>query len=215
MKLNEYLEKIKKSDCPQDCEHKFNKVKEIALVPPPDEILGIIVSRDPTVDWLEHHYRKEMKSRKELFDSAIPKQLFERINDFMANDITEEKKKHLYKFINKNIYWTHLHKCFTDKKGKKSIKFKNKNASSCADKWLTEELNIALKDKIRFIIALGNDVQKWICEWREDYCKNKNIKIINLPHPSPANVGITSSWNPETKDKVKIEKRINTLLELC
>ncbi|MDO8733774.1 MAG: uracil-DNA glycosylase family protein [Elusimicrobiota bacterium] len=216
MKLNEYLKKIRKSRCPHDCEFKIKEKIEIAFVPPPDKILGVIISRDPTTNWLEKHYKKEKKSRKNLFDSAIPSQLIERIRNFMANNITEKDKKHISEFIYKNVYWTHLHKCFTDKSGKKSIKFKNTNANKCADKWLTEELKTAINDNTKFIIVLGNDVKKWIYEWREDYCRNKNIEIFHLPHPSGENVGRGFSWYPkETKVREKIKNRIDRLLKLC
>ena len=209
MNIREYLETLNKNSCPNDCELKNKRKIEIALVPPPDEILGVIISRDPTTDWLDT-YRKESKSRERLFDTAIPVQLIERIKKFTGGDIN-----YLSELIYKNVYWTHLHKCFTDKSEERSIRFKNKNANECADKWLGEELNIAINDKTKFIIALGKEVQKRICEWREDCCKNRNIEIIYLPHPSPANVGRYSSWHPkELKNGERIEKRINSLLKL-
>lgn len=140
--------------------------------------------------------------------------LIKRIKNFMNTKNSESDIADLTNTIYKKVYWTHLHKCFTQA-GEKSLKFNPKNAELCADKWLAKELNIAINDKTEFIIALGKNVQKWICEWREDYCKNKNLKIIYLPHPSPANVGRFSSWHPETKNREKIEKRINGLLDLC
>lgn len=220
MTLKEYLKEVNKDRCPEECEFKSKKEIEIAKIPPPKETLGIIISRDPTTDWLDTAYEKAEEQpdnmrRKTLFDTAIPLQLIKRIKNFMSRKPAEEDIKHLFEMIYENVYWTHLHKCFTDKSGESSIKFKNKNANKCADRWLAEELNIAINDKTKFIIVLGNDVQEWICEWREDYCKNKNMKIIYLPHPSPANVGRSSSWHPETKNRERIEKRINSLLKLC
>lgn len=216
MTLKEYLKEINKDRCSEECDFKWRKDIEIALVPPPKEILGIIISCDPTTDWLEEYKEaKELpndKRREKLF-KAIPEKLIKRVTKFMNMKTSDIDS--LSNMINGRVYWTHLHKCFTDKRGKESIKFKNKNAQECADKWLAEELNNAINDKTKFIIALGNYVQKWICEWREDYCKSKNMKIIYLPHPSPANVGRSSSWLPETKNREKIEKRINTLLNLC
>lgn len=209
MHLKDYLNTIKKEGCPQNCELKSKKETEIALVPPPDEILGLLISRDPTTDWLDT-YRKNRKNREALF-SAIPELLIKRIKKFTGEDINCVSE-----LLYKNVYWTHLHKCFTDKSEKKSIKFEPKNAIQCADKWLAQELDIAINDRTKFIIALGNDVQKWICEWREDYCQSKNIKIIYLPHPSLANVGRYFSWYPnEQKDKEILKKRINILLKLC
>ena len=212
--LKKYLETINKNDCPQDCELQSKKEIEIALVPPPKEVLGIIISRDPTTKWLDKGYEdakdlSNTKYRKKLFDTAIPKMLVGKIKDFA--DITELKDT-----IYEKVYWTHLHKCFTDSSDE-STKFKNKNAQECADKWLTEELNCAISDKTKFIIALGKDVQKWVCEWREDYYeKSKHVKVIYFPHPSPANVGNYFSWRPQrAKDEEKLKKRINELLNLC
>jgi hypothetical protein len=209
MHISKYLETLKKDSCPNNCEFKKKRKIDIARVPPPDEILGVIISRDPTTDWLTK-YRKNRENRKRLFETAIPGQLIERIEKFTREDVS-----YLREFLNQYVYWTHLHKCFTDKSGKTSIKFKPKNANECADAWLGEELNIAINDKTKFIIALGKDVQKWIGEWQEDCCRNKNIKIIYLPHPSRANVGRYLSWYPkESKNKERIKKRIDNLLQL-
>lgn len=221
MSLKEYLKTIKKIKCPQKCKFK-TKGGKIAKVPPPKKILGVVISQDPTLRWW-HLYKyfsenepQEDIRRKILFASAIPILLIYRVLEFMKKPISNKDEKNLFNMIFRNVYWTHLHKCFTDASEKKSLKFNPKNAELCANKWLKEELNIAINDNIKFIIALGNDVQKWTCEWREDYCKNKNIKIIYLPHPSPANVGRYLSWHPkEPKNREKIEEQINCLLKLC
>jgi hypothetical protein len=212
MNIKEYLETMKKDGCPNDCDFKKKGEIEISKVPPPDEVLGIIISRDPTTDWFSD-YRENQENRKTLFETAIPGQLIKRIEK--NEKFTKEDVSFLREFLDQYVYWTHLHKCFTDKSRKTSIEFKPKNANKCADNWLGEELNVAINDKTKFIIALGKNVQQWICEWREDYCRNKDIKIFYLPHPSSANVGRYSSWHPkESKNKVRIEKRINSLFQL-
>jgi len=212
--LNEYLEEIKKNNCPQDCEFKLKEGIEIAKIPPPNEILGIIISRDPTLNWLEKHYREEKGNRKKLFESAIPSLLIKRIKEFMDDRFKENAISYLSRLIYQNVYWTHLHKCFTDKSSRRSIKFKNKNANVCAAKWLVRELNIAVNDKTKFIIALGNDVQKWVRRWGEenrDTCNN--IEIINLLHTSGQNNII---WKRTAITMIeKLGNEITKLADLC
>lgn len=211
MTLKECLDKINKDECPQECEFKQRKDIEIALISPPDEILGIVVSRDPTVRW-SHFYRcsknepREDNRRKMLFVSAIPYSLFNKIIEFMGEQITDENGKYLFDRIFQKVYWTHLHKCFTDEK---SFKFKPKNANKCADQWLRKELNLAINNKTKLIIALGNDVQKWVKTWKEKDGRDKAIKIINLPHPS----GLNRKWN--NKEDEDISKAIEKLTDLC
>ncbi|OFV68787.1 MAG: uracil DNA glycosylase superfamily protein [Candidatus Syntrophoarchaeum caldarius] len=223
MNLIEYLKKINKEECPEECIFK-QKSPKVAIIPPPNEILGIIVSRDPTFDWIKNYEEawKEYNEtvnvenlRKKLFE-AIPKSLIERITTYKDKlNSTEEDIVCLHKMIYKNVYWTHLHKCFTNKRDKE-YEFDNKNAIICGERWLAKELEIATNTKTKFIIALGRDVQRFVCEWREDYCENRDIKIIYLPHPSPANVGKYWSWCPkEERNKVRLTKRINNLLQLC
>lgn len=214
MNLELYLKKINKDKCFEGCEFKRRKDIEIALVPPPKKILGIIISQDPTTRWLDYEEAKEKPEnirRKILFDTAIPLQVIKKIAIFMGRETAQIIKETMYK----NMYWTHIHKCFTDKSGRVSIKYKYKNARHCANKWLADELNIAINNRPIFIVTLGKPVKKWIDAWKEDNCENKDVKVINLPHPSPANVGIKSSWNPNTEDREEIEQQINNLLELC
>ena len=216
MELNDYLERIRKSNCPQDCDFTFKERIEIALVPPPDEIWGIVISQDPTVDWwLIYKYLKNENGntrRKMLFASAIPVSLFIKVLRFMEGDITKDIGRKFFNVIIRKGYWTHLHKCFTDAK---NVPFKKGNAEKCANKWLEEELEYAIGNKTRFIIALGKPVQSWVQNWEEG--KNKGIEIINLPHPSGQNNPI---WYRSQKDRYKerieeTERQIRRLVELC
>ena len=220
MTLREYLRTIDKNNCPQDCE--FIKSKEnigIALVPPPDEILGILISRDPTVRWLKK-YRNIMEASEEefivrtkLFETAIPDLLKNRIEKFMGERIDENDKKRLFDIMFQKVYWTHLHKCFTDASGKESLKFQIENANKCADHWLEEELNFAIGNKTKFLIALGKEVQSWVRKWKENEGRDKNMKIINLLHPSGQNNRI---WHRSAIKEIKeTDGAIKELIEQC
>lgn len=208
MNLNEFLEGIKsKERCP-DCDFKSKLEIEPALIPPPTEIVGIVISRDPTVRWM-HFYKyienepQEDIRRKMLFASAIPLALINRILEF--GEITEDGC--LFDMVFQNVYWTHLHKCFTDPNGKGPIKSKKINLQLCANFWLDEELGYAIGKKTKFIIALGKDVEKWFNK-RENKWKDR-VQIIYLPHPS----GRNRKWN--NKDDKNIKKTIRDLFKLC
>jgi hypothetical protein len=213
MTLREYFRTINKSNCPQNCEFKSKDI-EPALVPPPsNEILGVIVSRDPTVDWLYKYLKSENDvntRRKMLFASAIPLSLMTKVAIFMRGDKNfKNNEKCLFDVIFHKVYWTHLHKCFTDTK---NAPFKRRNANKCADKWLQGELDLVINNKTKFIIALGNPVKKWVKKWKENEGRDKNIKIINLPHPSGQNNRI---WYGFKKDKYGIKKKTRDLIKLC
>jgi len=225
MDLREYFNTIHKKDCPRDCElkKKVEMEKDIPLVPPPDKILGIIISRDPTVNWLYTYLKGETDKntcRKMLFASAIPLSLLTKVLIFMRNKrVNEDEKKSLFDVIFHKTYWTHLHKCFTDASGKKSEKFKKINARLCADKWLEKELKYAIgKNKIKFIIALGKDVQNQVKQIQKiNKWKDKDIEIVNLPHPSGQNNAIwyRSPRGKYNHQKKKVEKQIAKLVRLC
>ena len=119
--------------------------------------------------------------REILFDTAIPAQLIQKIKTFMKDKISDKNSICLSEMIYKRVYWTHLHKYFTDKSSRESIPFKKKNAKECANRWLIDELDIAIDEQTKFIIALGTEVKEWISDWRGDYNKLNNIDIIYLP----------------------------------
>jgi hypothetical protein len=214
MTLRKSFMTINKNNCPKDCEFKSKKDIEPALVPlPPGEILGIIVSRDPTVDWLYKYLKSEKDvniRRKMLFASAIPLSLMTKVAIFMRGDKNfKNNEKCLFDVIFHKVYWTHLHKCFTNTK---NAPFKKGNANKCADKWLQGELDLVINKKTKFIIALGKHVRDWFDKnWNQK--KNKGIKIINLPHPSGQNNRI---WYGSNKDEYrKTKKEIRKLVKLC
>jgi len=96
MRLEEYIEKIDKNACPKECEFQSKEEIEIAKVPPPKNIVGIIISRDPTRKWVDKGYKKAMKlsgdERREILFEAIPESLIKQIKKFKEFKEKEEGK---------------------------------------------------------------------------------------------------------------------------
>ena len=211
--ISEYLEGMKKSKCPCDCKFR-GKNLPIIKIPPPKNPKIILISRDPTVDFIpiyEHSQRyKEEERRKILFTAAIPLSLIEQITKFLrkGNELTKEKEENLFRLYDV-AYWTHLHKCPTeteDNPFKKPMnKTKWKKATICADRWLKGEINTLVK-KTQIIVCLGRDVERWVNDNISD------IESIYLPHPSFRNNGIYSRTSKNINEK--IEKHINCLLRI-
>lgn len=217
MNLKEYLETINKNNCPKDCNLKGGKI-EPAWVPPPDEILGILISRDPTIRWyniyttVKNKYKKDT-ARIELFKTAIPNSLKRQIEFFMNERIDKKDMNCLFDTLFQKVYWTHLHKCSTDTSGKHSLRFKVENANRCADKWLEEELHYAIGNETKFLIVLGKEAQNWVRKWRRNKGRGQHIKVINLLHPSGQNNRI---WRRSAiKEIEQTEKAIREWIELC
>ena len=221
--LKKYQESMIKKNCPNDCTFSLAKLRhiELAIVPPPEEIVGIIISRDPTVAW---HYFYEFSKREKLrrnflFVSAIPLAFLTKISIFMddminkENNITKDDRQLLFEVILNKTYWTHLHKCFTNTKFNYS-KFNNSNAKKCANTWLKDELDKAIGLKTRFLITLGNDVENWINSWKE----LRDIEVIDFIHPSNQN---NRYWYRSSKEKPifeiiqKTERNLIRLIEIC
>ena len=204
MGLKEYLDEIEKNNCECGCKLEEKNHKRVCKVPPPDKISGIIISRDPPISW-RTLYLENKESRERLF-CAIPTEVFIRIEKFLCERITKEEKHCLYKVIDEKVYWTHFHKCFTDKKEEQSLKYEYGNANKCGDTWLKNEIDYAIEEGAKFIIALGKDVQKWVNN------QFKGIEVFPLPHPSGANVG-KGGWHPNSESE--INRQIKCLLEIC
>ena len=217
MNLNQYLRTFNKNSCPNDCELKSKIKITPATVPPPKKIVGIIISRDPTVDWLYSHLKREDDENilhDVLFASAIPLSVITKIFTFMRKQIDENTEKCLFEMLFHKTYWTHLHKCQTDVTNNISTEFKAKNANKCADKWLAKELQFAITDDTRFIISLGADVRKWVQKWEKE--NGKGIVLINLPHPSGQNNAIWYRSEKIGKDRIsKTEEEIDRLIDIC
>lgn len=217
MNLNQYIKTLNKNSCPEDCELKNNQNIALATVPAPEEIIGIIISRDPTVDWLYNHFKREDDENilhDVLFASAIPLSVITKVFTFMRGQIDENTEKCLFEMLFHKTYWTHLHKCQTDVTNSISTEFKAKNANRCADKWLAKELQFAITDETRFIISLGADVRKWVENWDKE--NRKGIVLINLPHPSGQNNAIWYRSEKIGKDRINnTEEKIHMLIDIC
>ncbi len=212
MNLQEYLKSMVKDNCPPNCRLSREGV-EIARVPPPNEILGIIISRDPPISWW-HFYRfamaenQEDTARKMLYASAIPGLLMDRIWAFMGERINWSDLESLYNIVFKKVYWTHLHKCFTDKSQEKTV-FKPRDATICANQWLKEELLLVITEGAQFILTLGREAQNWIEKWQKEAKESEKVKVIKLPHPS----GLNRKWN--NKNDKNILTQVRLLIDIC
>lgn len=221
---------IRKSECPIECvlREKWISIPAVAI-PYPKKIRAVIVSRDPPLPWRVDYDRAfsldndHERIRHELHE-AIPGLLARRIESFI--DVEEEnnhfivnrqlKIKKLRTLLIDHSYWTHFHKCFTDVTQKESAKFKVENGKLCANRWLNQELDSLNYDEMECLICLGDQVSSWICQWKEDFCKKKEIKVFYLPHPSPANVGVGFSWKTKrSPEKEILRSRVTKLIDLA
>ncbi|WAI01797.1 uracil-DNA glycosylase family protein [Methanogenium organophilum] len=217
--------KLTKSDaCPDTCECKELIDIPTVWVPPPQKhpFAGIIISRDPTTAFIPYYTEAQSKDlslwREHLFaTNAIPQWTFQRISEFnrkyMDGALSEGELETFRKTLCHSVYWTHLHKCCTDKRGEDSLKFKWKNAFCCADRWLKSEIELAGREDVRFIIALGKDVKRWFEKKGDDLPVGQGIRVYHLPHPSRANMG---SWNPKDVEvQLALGERIKELVLRC
>jgi len=215
MNLNKYVQSIDKSQCKR-CKFYTNeelKSRPIIIIPPPNKPQIMLISRDPTIDFLSVYKYADgcglNEKRRILFAAGIPQSLIVQIRRFLKRE--NNKKKKLWNKLEQKLenlynifevaYWTHLHKCPTDEK--------NKLTKKCADKWLENEIEIAKKNKIQILICLGRDVEDWVN--KNVGRKIKGIRRIHLPHPSGANNG---KWYTQIdKDKKNIKNNIKKLME--
>jgi len=178
------LEDFKEGKCPDSCVfEKREKPEERAWIPPPErELVGVLISKNYR---LRHYDSKDPKfidyknDREEHFGVSIPCQLIGRIENFtktnMKEEFDEDDLKCLSDIIYNNTYWTHLIKCFTDWNSDAK-----EHAYECANQWLKRELDYAITDGAKCIIALGNDVQGWIRdEWKND--EKNGVPVVGLP----------------------------------
>lgn len=212
-----------KSRCPQKCEFKLRNDIPIVGIPEPIKLhkfLGIIISRDPTIAFIDPYYEARQNSpegwhSKLMIVPAPPQWLIRQIATFDKKYLDNQhvtEIEHLKVIMKDNIYWTHLHKCCTDKSSEKAPSFKTKNARLCADQWLRQELSDAIGQGAKFIICVGKDAEAWVSEW-EKGAGTKDIQVFYLPHPAGAANG---AWNPKNEEKMKkLKATIENLLELC
>jgi|SRR5271157_326543 len=208
---------LTKSSCSKDCQFKDNHQIPIVGIPTINSIQGVIISRDPTTAFIEPYLLARLISQEDwhhklMTADAPPQWVIKQIETFNQKYLEEDYKANigqLKKLMENNIYWTHLHKCCTDKSAKEAPSFNAKNARLCANKWLDKELKEAIDAGAEFIICVGNDARSWLQEWESGQDKTKIIPIFYLPHPSGAANG---AWNP--KDIKKLDDLKNTIESL-
>lgn len=216
--------------CPAECVFKkLSSIPQVWIPPPqsPNNCIGMIISRDPTTAFIPYYSKARTLElplwRQELFNShAIPQWLCDRIavfnQKYMQGQLSDDVLIRFRNSISENVYWTHLHKCCTDKRGEHSLKFKPENADICADRWLRYELQAAIpkgeiQQDLQFIVTLGKDVERWFLKEKNANLVDSGIRIYHLPHPSRANM---ASWYPKDEEVQKrLEGMILDLVELC
>ena len=198
--LEKFLNDLEKEKCNDNCPFKLRNDRPIIKIPPPKKPLMMIISRDPTINFLplynlSKNYNQETQ-RLMLFSGAIPQMLLTRMNQFLEK--SEEKKniQEFYKLFD-FTYWTHFHKCPTDKY--------NKFDKICAGKWLLKEIKEGKKSGIQVIVTLGEHAKNWIEKNLDDEIK-KEIEIISLYHPSRR----APIWDNE-EYTIKIKSKIEEL----
>lgn len=215
--LEKYTKSIHIVGCPSDCPFRRRgeeKGLEPPIVPLPlsGKISGVIISRDPTIDWLcvyRHAmtHEDEFSRRLMLYTSAIPNMVCGRIRQFAKGACTEEHWERLHALVYNNTYWTHFNKCYTVM-GSKEFGFNWSNASRCAHRWLGPELELAVKEGAQFIIVLGRDAQAWVDKNTSDAVRSRMIKLI---HPSGQNNAIWARKHARTEEQQ--ERRARQIAE--
>lgn len=170
---------IGKSYCPEQCEFKSRNNIPIVGIPEPQKqkrLLGVIISRDPTTDFIDPYFEARQKTpegwHNQLMTAKAPPQWIivqiARFNKKHLNEQYTTEIEHLKEIIENNVYWTHYHKCCTDKSSEKAPRFKKKNARLCANQWLRDELSEVIDQGVKFIICVGKDAKAWVSEWEKD-----------------------------------------------
>lgn len=222
--FEEWMDMDKTVSCPEGCGLRTLSEIPAVWVPSPQDrpFAGMIISRDPTTAFIT--YYNEARSmplpgwREHLFHcNAIPDWTFDKIERFSSGYMEAPlSKKELENFrdtLFNSVYWTHLHRCCTDKRKTESLNFRRKNARLCADRWLKSEIEYASREGIRFIVTLGRDVERWFDRTGNDLLSGSAIKVYHLPHPSGTNNG---SWFSKDERKRKVlEEKIRDLVLNC
>ena len=210
---------MKKCD---ECDMSGFQIENPVLIPPPsDQIHGYLISRDPTTAFLKplEQYKALSNARGLLWFNAPPSWLCNNIRKFMDY---EEKSPDLTKirnFLDHHCFWTHLHKCPTCRiAAKQNCKynyhpFDCTRANVCGDFWFDKEFP---RDQLnsRVIVLLGKDVKRYFSQWLIHHPYIDWSRVIALPHPSGANVGIGWSWNKNSDEKEFVKWEIERLIKL-
>lgn len=214
-----------KSNCPKDCGFQSNKkIPIVGIAPPqaPEKILGMIISRDPTTRFINNYLSARSETsylwNKTLMNVQAPPQwLINKIktfNDKYMDGKHTDDTTIFEKILVNNFYWTHLHKCCTDKNEKDfdALMFKSSNGTLCANTWLLNEITDAKNSGARIMICLGKDVEAFIQPLKSTI-SGQGYEIFYLPHPSSANNG---KWYPkEANEKEALIGKLENLFLAC
>jgi uracil-DNA glycosylase len=192
IKVDKWSKNTKCRVCPFFKKKKWNP-REPILIPSPKKPKMMIVSRDPTTDFLPDVHFSRGFSREQrrmyLFQTAIPHGIivkFSRHIRLHHKKNQEADIRALFKLYDV-AYWTHWHKCPTDS---------NADATSvCAETYLGEEIDNAIKVGITCIMAVGRDAERCVKKLRDQELKTKKVDIVYIPHPS----GRTTTWEREPR----------------
>ena len=209
---------FRKDRCPDECRFKtLNSIPIVGVPLPqwPRRLQGVLVSRDPTIAFIEPY----LNARDNLIEGwrhslmaadAPPQWLVARVAEFDRKYMDGRHAFHLKKLgkvLEDNVYWTHLHKCCTDKAGKEAFPFSYENAYICGSCWLSRELSDAVALGAKFVLCLGTDVERFM--YGREAPEKEQVTVLCLPHPSGAAMG---AWNP--KNSMRRERIADTIDEL-
>lgn len=133
------------------------------------------ITKKPTKDWYWIHEKQKQHTYPQEFKGGTYGSLFNSI---------------IYTFKLKNAYFTNLIKCgMNNEEGKfKGIDFFNgKCIDNCFDRFLSEEIRI-IDPKV--IFCFGSSV---LNNFNHRF-KNKNIKVVGLPHPAGRRRGFKDEY---------------------
>ena len=219
-----------KKECPHFCRFKPLNRTPIVGLPKPDDFWGVIISEDPTTDFIGRYEEARKQPPDEwrrllMSKDSPPSWLIQKMMAFNKkywNGVNTNEITQLNGIIQHNFYWTHMLKCCTIKSKKLkaqpineriSIPYTHAKGVTCADTWLSGELSWAISQGSKCIVTLGKSPEIWSKRWFDGLPDKDGIRLFNLPHPSGAN---QASWNPKTHDKrEKLSNNLLSLLEAC
>ena len=212
----------RKDRCPRECPSAALHSVPIVGIPLPQwphKLAGVLVSRDPTTAFIAPY----LAARRGLINEwrsalmradAPPQWLVQQIAAFDRKHMDGAHDREIEKLSDvmaENVYWTHLHKCSTDKAGSAACPFKYENAVLCGECWLKREIAEAIPLGAKFVLGLGSDVERFFSNWEGP--EKERIKFLFLPYPSQAAAG---AWNPKSpQKKKKIADVIDDLLDVA
>jgi len=195
------LEKLIKEDiCKNNgCKFALNGRFNPIIVPLPEEIKIIIVSRDPTVDILPLYNYAQLHNC--IFDYLKVNTLIKReilfvgavISTFVyrLNCVKLDKNGEYFENLIKKAYWTHYHKCPTGKLNCSNLSFDGK----CAELYLVEEIEEVVNKQTQMIIAFGKDVGSFLLTNFAKFQNQSLKKLEDMIQNSPQIISIGDKYH--------------------